>query len=230
MPLKTTVKKPQMFDPFPALIAFTPLILYLFFLAIVRIGGFAWVTTGGRDLAAVLAAVSGLIVVGPMELFFPNATASFLGVWVWIPLLLLYFLFACLLVLGARTKLVSYGRTAEDVYPAMIRAARSLDAGSTVNNEQLQVHLPAFAAHLRLENSPGHDCVSVLAFEPNLSPSFWTSFRTQLRTELRATSPPRPRRGWALMGVALAMAYMLVRYVASEPALLVEGFREWVIR
>ncbi|MFG0254629.1 MAG: hypothetical protein ACF787_05975 [Rhodopirellula sp. JB053] len=219
-----------MFDPFPATVAFAPLIIYLFVLAIIRIGGFTWVTTGGRDLAAVLAAVSGLVVIGPMELFFPNATASFLGAWVWIPLLLLYFLFACLMILGVRAKLITYGRTAEEVFPAMARAARSIDPAAAINNEQWQIHLPTQGVHLRLESSPGHDCVSVLAFEPTLTPSFWHSLQSKLRDELRATSPPRPRRGWALLSVACMMAYSLVRYVASEPALLVEGFREWIIR
>ncbi|MCM2371231.1 hypothetical protein [Aporhodopirellula aestuarii] len=219
-----------MFDPFPAVVAFTPLIVYLFTLALIRIGGFVWVTTGGRDLAAVLTAISGMIVIGPMELFFPNATASFLGVWVWAPLLMLYLLFACLLILGARPKLVAYGRTTEEVYPAVIRAARSMDPESTAKIDQLQVHLPAFHAHLRLDVSPGHDCVSVLAFEPGLPPKFWNALRTKLRSELRNTAPPRPRRGWALLSISLLMGLWLVRYVAAEPALLVEGFQEWIIR
>ncbi|TWT73948.1 hypothetical protein [Allorhodopirellula solitaria] len=219
-----------MFDPFPATIALAPLIVYLIALSAIRLSGSACVVSGASDLAAVLVAVSGLIVIGPMELFFPNATASLLGVWVWLPLLLLYFLFACLLVLNGRPRLVVYGRMVEEVYPALIRAAQTLDSGATENEEQLQVYLPSASAHLRIDLVRGNDCCSVMAFEPALPPDFWNAFAKQFREELRQTAPPYPRRGWAMLIVASMMAFLLIRYVAAQPAVLVEGFREWLIR
>lgn len=219
-----------MFEPYAATIAFAPLIIYLLALSIIRIGGWVWVTTGSRDVAAVIFAISGMIVIGPLELFFPNTTAAMLGPWVWAPLLLLYFLFACLVVLNSRPKLVVYGRTLEEVYPAMVRAACTLDAGAIENAEQLQVHLPALTAHLRIDLARGNDCSTVVAFEQTLPVVFWRQFAKQLRTELRRTSPPFPRRGWAMLIVATMAAFLLVRHVAAQPALLVEGFHEWLIR
>ncbi len=219
-----------MFEPFATTIAFAPLIAYLLAFAIIRIGGFVWVTTGTRDVTAVLVAISGLIVIGPMELFFPNATAALLGGWVWIPLLLLYFLLACLVVINCRSKIVVYGRTLEEVYPAMIRAARAMDCGAVENEEQLQVHMPALTAHLRLDLARGNDCSSVMAFEQALPLAFWHRFAKHLRDELRPTPPPYPRRGWAMLIVAVMTAFFLIRYVAAQPALLVEGFHEWFIR
>lgn len=219
-----------MFEPYAATIAFAPLIVYLLALSIIRIGGFVWVTTGARDLAAVIFAISGLIVIGPLELFFPNTTAALLGPWVWAPLLLLYFLIACLVVLNSRPKLVVYGRTLEEVYPAMVRAACALDASAIENAEQLQLHLPALSAHLRLDLARGNDCSSVVAFEQTLPVVFWRQFAKQLRTELRGTSPPFPRRGWAMLIIATIAAFLLIRHVAAQPALLVEGFHEWLIR
>lgn len=219
-----------MIEPFPALIAFTPLIIYLFAFATLRIAGLAWVSTGARDLAAVLMAVSGFIVIGPMELFFPNATASYLGAIVWAPLILLYLLLACLLILSSKPKLIIYGRTMDDVYPALVRAAREMDAGTIENGEQMQVHLPNLKAHFRIEAAPGHDCLSVIAFEPLLPPGVWSSLRKQLRTHLKTTAAPRPRHGWLMLSVASALTYYLARYLFAEPARVVEGFREWVIR
>ncbi len=219
-----------MLDPFAATIAFSPLIAYLLFLSIIRIGGFVWVASGGRDLAAVLFAISGLIVIGPMELFFPNATAALLGAWVWIPLLLLYLLVACLLVINCRPKLVVYGRVLEEVYPAMIRAARAMDGAAVEDAERLQVHLPTLSAHLRIDVTGGNDCSRVVAFEPNLPTAFWRQFTKHLRSELRLTNSPTPRSGWAMLVVASMMAYLLIRYVAAKPALLVQGFSEWFIR
>lgn len=219
-----------MFEPFAAVVAFTPLILYLLCLAVVRVSGKAWVTTGVRDTAAVLFAICGLVIVGPMELFFPKATAYLLGAWVWIPLLFLYFLFGCLLVINSRTKLVVYGRTSDALFSALVRAANAIDATAVVDHDQYQIHLPQAGVHLRLEATPGHDCISVLAFEPILTDAFWRALRAHLKTEIRLTSPPYPRRGWAAMGLALVMLFWLIQYVAEEPSRMVDGFRDWLIR
>lgn len=219
-----------MFEPFPALLAFTPLILYLLCLALIRVSGKAWVTTGERDTAAVMVAISGLIVVGPMELFFPKATAYLLGPWVWGPLILLYFLFGCLLIINSRPKLVVYGRTSDQLFTALSGAARKLDDSAIVDDDRQQIHLPKVGAHLRLDSAPGHDCINVLSFEPTLSDAFWRLLRTHLKHEIASTSPPYPRRGWAAMAIALIMLFWLVQYIVEEPARMVDGFREWFIR
>lgn len=219
-----------MFEPFAAFVAFTPLIVYLLCLAVIRVSGKPWVTTGGRDTAAVLLAVSGLVVVGPMELFFPKATAYLLGPWVWAPLLFLYFLFGCLMIINSRPKLIVYGRTSDQLFPALVRATRRLDDSAIVDEDQQQIHLPKIGAHLRLDLAPGHDCISVVAFEPNLSDAFWRTLRVHLRHEIASTSPPYPRRGWAAMGLALVMLFFLVQYIFEEPAQMVDGFRDWLIR
>jgi len=219
-----------MFEPFAAVVAFTPLIVYLLGLAAVRVSGKAWVTTGGRDTAAVLFAICGLVIVGPMELFFPKATAYLLGPWVWAPLLFLYFLFGCLMIINGRTKLVVYGRTSDALFSALVRAANAIDATASVDHDQYQIHLPQAGAHLRLDATPGHDCISVVAFEPSLSDAFWRSLRSHLKTEIRSTSPPYPRRGWAAMGLAIVMLFWLIQYVAEEPSRMVDGLRDWLIR
>lgn len=219
-----------MFDPFASLIAFTPLLIYLFAIAIVRLRGRAFVTTGGADTAAVLVAISGLIVVGPMELFFPKATAFLLGPWVWIPLLLLYLLFGCLLIINGRPRLVVYGRTSEVLFDALSLAAESIDPSTRSDPETGQVHLPTVGVHLRIDAAPEHDCVNVVAFEPMLSPTFWRAIRMKLRSELRETSAPSPRRGWTVLALAILMTGWLVKYVASQPQLLVDGFQDWLVR
>lgn len=219
-----------MFEPFPALIAFAPLILYLLVFALIRISGKSWVLTGGLDTAAVLFAISGLVVVGPMELFFPKATAYLMGAWVWVPLVLLYFLFGCLFVISSRTKLVVYGRTSEPLFDALVRASRSIDPTAIVDTESGQVHLPAMAAHLRLDSAPGHDCINVVSFEPMLPSAFWRSLQGHIASELQSTPPPKPRRGGAALLLALLMAFWLFRYVADDPNRLAESFRNWLVR
>ena len=72
-------------EPFVIVMAFVPLIGYLLVLGWIRISGRAVVTTGARDTAALALAISGFIVVGPAELFFPNAAATAFGPIVWLP-------------------------------------------------------------------------------------------------------------------------------------------------
>lgn len=220
----------MMLEPFAAVIAFLPLIAYLLFLAIVRVSGCVLVTTGGRDLAAVLLAVMGLAIIGPLELLFPKATAMLLGAWVWIPLVLLYFLFTSLFVLGNRPKLVVYGLTPEELFPVLVRAAKSLDPSALINEQKWQVELPAIGAHLRLDAASGYDCASILAFEPMLSVAFWDALLAAVRREVKDL-PNRPlRRGWISLAAAVVLLFALVRYAVTQRELLVDGFREWLIR
>ena len=73
-------------EPFTILLALLPLIGYLLVLSAIRLSGRALVTTGGRDVAALAMAISGLIAVGPAELFFPTAAATVFGPAVWVAL------------------------------------------------------------------------------------------------------------------------------------------------
>ncbi|KLU05060.1 putative transmembrane protein [Rhodopirellula islandica] len=219
-----------MIDPFVLTVAFLPLIGYLLLLSLIRVSGRVLVTTGGRDMAAVLFAVAGMIAIGPMQLFFPGASAIFLGPYVWLPLLLLYVLVCGLIVLTREPRLVVYGRTAEELYPALMRAAQAIDSAATGDERKAQVHLPQFGAHLRIEGHQGLDCVSVLAFEPMLPLSFWNHLLGQLRVQVRGIAPPSPRRGWGALLVAIAMLVLLVRSVMGRGDQFVEGFRDWLIR
>ncbi|WP_404309766.1 hypothetical protein [Neorhodopirellula lusitana] len=219
-----------MFEPFAALVAFTPLVIYLFVLAICRVSGRTLVWSGAADTGAVLLAISGLVIVGPIELFFPKATAYLLGAWVWLPLLFLYFLFGCLWIINSRTSIVVYGRTSEQLFPAVLKAAQSIDNTATGDPQTLQFHLPKAGVHLRLDAAPMHDCVKLIAFEPLLTAAFWSTLSVHLRHEVSEVAAPRPRRGWAALGLAILITAWLVEYVSNEPQLLVDGFREWLVR
>ncbi|MCC9658715.1 hypothetical protein [Rhodopirellula halodulae] len=219
-----------MIDPFILTIAFLPLIGYLLLLALVRVSGRVLITTGGRDLAAVFFAVSGMVAIGPMQLFFPNSSAIYLGPYVWLPLLLLYVLVCGLIVLTREPRLVVYGRTRTELYPALLRAAQAIDSATVGDEKNAQVHLPQMNAHLRIEGHEGMDSVSVLAFEPMLPLSFWTHLMGQLRVQVRGVAAPSPRRGWGALFVAVTMLFLLARTVMGRSEQLVDGFREFLIR
>lgn len=219
-----------MIDPFVLTAWFLPLIGYLLLLAVVRVSGRVLVTTGGRDLAAVFMAIAGMVATGPMLLFFPQASAVYLQEFVWLPMFLLYVLVCGLVILTRPPRLVIYGRTANELYPALLRAARSIDPSSVGDETAHQIHLPAVGAHLRIEGNDGLDCVSVLAFEPMLPLRFWDDLLLRLRLEVRGIPTPSPRRGWGAMVVVLIMLGMLGRIVMGRGDQFVEGFRDWLFR
>ena len=73
-------------DPLHFCIAVAPLAVYLFLLGVLNLKGFPFVTTGSRDGAALAIGMVGFVIIGPMELFFPEGAASRFGAWVWIML------------------------------------------------------------------------------------------------------------------------------------------------
>ena len=85
-------------DSFSLLLFLTPLLVYMAVTSLIRLSGNIHTTTAGREIVAVALAVSGMITVGPVELFFPMAAASVFGPVVWGILALFYALCVSLIV------------------------------------------------------------------------------------------------------------------------------------
>ena len=64
-------------DPLRFCVAFVPLALYCLWVAGLNLGRRPRVISGAVDLMLLAAGVSGLMIVGPLELFFPTAAADF---------------------------------------------------------------------------------------------------------------------------------------------------------
>ena len=100
------------------------------------------VTTGAKDLAGLGIGVSGLVMVGPLELFMPTAAAIHFGQYVWLLLLALYALAVLFLVLVVRARLVVYNTGRDELRPILVEVVAELDtearwAGDSVVLPQL---------------------------------------------------------------------------------------------
>ncbi|MEM1303614.1 MAG: hypothetical protein AAGG46_01880, partial [Planctomycetota bacterium] len=100
-------------DPLRLAIAAVPVAAYLVVVGIVNLRRRPLLASGSADLAAVGIAISGLVFVGPIELFRPQAATADLGDAVWVLMLGLYALPYMLFVLISRPRLVVYNMTAE---------------------------------------------------------------------------------------------------------------------
>ena len=139
-------------DPFRMTIAVVPIAAYLLLLAVINARSRPMLINGGRDLFTLGMALSGLVVVGPIELLRPEAAAAEFGNYVWLSLLVFYWLWVLLAVLVARPRLVIYNITAEELRPILAEAAAELDtnsrwAGDSLSLPELgvQLHIDEFA-------------------------------------------------------------------------------------
>ena len=219
-----------MIEPFTVLLALLPLIGYLLVLSAIRLSGRAIVTTGGRDIAALAIAISGLLAVGPAELFFPSAAATVFGPVVWFALAAFYGLSASLVALSVAPKLVVYGRTPEELFEPLLATAKRIDANATGDASSLQVLIPSEGVHLRLDGQRSVDYAQVVAFEPNVSLRLWNQLLAHLRKEVEQQSAPLPRRGFGMLLTALLLSVILLWQSLGNGELVVQGFRDWLWR
>ena len=104
-----------MTDPFSMALAFGPLAIYLIVIGMVQCSPRPLVTTGWQDTFALGIGVCGLLMVGPLNLFFPNAAYGMLRWIVWVMLAAFYILSLLLIVLTMRPRLMIYGATVEQI-------------------------------------------------------------------------------------------------------------------
>lgn len=218
--------------PLAMLVALLPLATYLLLLGTIRLVARPLVTTGTRDGAAVALAISGLVVVGPIQLFspifFPTAAVSVLGWWVWVLWAFLYFFCATLVLFSVPQRIVIYGMRPADIFEPLEAAARLIDPSTTSDPERMQVALEQRRVRLRIEPLGGTDAVAIEAFEKHLHPEFWNHLLRELR-ERTATMRRPPSRGGVGMFVAGALLMGFVIYqIIVHPTAILAGIREWL--
>lgn len=217
-------------SPFPLLLAAVPLLGYLALIALIRVSGRPLITTGGRDIAAIGVAIAGLVAIGPAELFFPATAASLFGPTVWVWLTLFYGLCLTLVAISFRPRLVIYGRSPEELFAPLVRAAQRLDPQATGDSGTLQVSLPGLGIHLRLDGHRGIDHAEVLAFERSYPAKFWSQLLGCLREEVAIAPRPMPRRGITMLAVTILLAGLVLWRGIDQQAVVVEEFRLWLWR
>jgi hypothetical protein len=190
-------------DPLRLAIALVPIAAYCLLLALVNARRRPFVTTGGCDLAALGAALSGLVLIGPIELFRPeNASAEF-GGYVWIFLLVFYWLWVWLAVLVARPRLVVYNISAEELRPVIAEAARRVDPQARWAGDSLSLPTVGVALHLESFEIMRNAALKSSGGKQNLAG--WKKLSAELRNELATIRVGRNPRflGFTLLAIML---------------------------
>lgn len=216
-------------DPFSMCVAFVPLTIYLLVLGANRAFGRAIVISGGVEVLMMGLAIAGFVAVGPAQLFFPQAAVMVFGWKVWLMLAAFYVLCLLLVALTVRPRVSIVGRTSDEAFPAVVRAAQSIDNGAEIDERKMEVFLPAKSIRLRLDAIPKVDHVSVLAFEPRIPHRFWPDFSRALKQEIKTTQSVSDGRGLGVLGWAAALIAWLIYQVVPATDQFADGFRQWLL-
>ena len=213
--------------PLHLLIALGPLSVYLLLIGRINFSRRSFLTTGTRDTLALALASAGLVVVGPMELFMPEAAAGFLGPWVWVPLLGLYSFCTLLIALLMKPRLVVYNITTDQLRPLVETVASQLDADRRWAGTSLL--MPNVGVQLSLEAfSSMHNVQLIATGGAHQDLGGWRKLDVALREALKPVRVEPNPRGVSFLFFGVIMAAMVVYGLSQQPEQLTQAIRQFL--
>jgi uncharacterized membrane protein len=211
-------------DGFRLCLALGPLAVYLLLLAWINLARRPFLVSGARDLAALGVGVSGLVLVGPIELLLPEQAIVIYKGYVWLLLLVMYSLCVSLASLLARSRLAIYNFTLDQVRPLLAEVIDELDSDARWAGSSLV--LPKLGVELHLESSPSLKNVSLVASGDDQSFAGWRRLELSLAARLRQAESPANAWGVVLALSSFAMAACVGWQVLMHPQAVTTGFKE----
>jgi hypothetical protein len=211
-------------DPFRLAIALVPVAAYVLLLGLLNLRRRPFLTSGGCDLAALGVAVTGLIFIGPLELFRPLAATRTFGNYIWLFLVLFYWLWLVLSVLLARPRLVIYNITADELHPVLAEVAARLDPAARWAGNNLS--LPALGVQLHLDSLDLMRNVALIASGGRQSLDGWRRLASDLGRSLRTVRVKSNPHAISFFVVSLALLAICVAHLLIHPAELLQAMNE----
>lgn len=156
---------------------------------------------GAWDLVLLAAALTPLLLVGPLELLQPPGIR---GPWRLLLTLVFVALLVALALLAARPRLVVYNVSLEQLRPVVAHVAAALDPGARWAGET--VALPGRDVQVHLDGRGSMRSVSLVAVGSRTSPESWADFTRRVRAAVRRV---RVRASpWAPVYAGLGVAFL----------------------
>ncbi|HLA86048.1 MAG TPA: hypothetical protein VJL29_14750 [Thermoguttaceae bacterium] len=213
------------FDSFQTCLAFAPPAVYLVALAWVNLRRRPTLVSGMRDMAALALALAGLVMVGPMELCFPESAAlHLLGSLVWIPLVSLYGLCVVLVLLTMRPRLVVYNISIEELRRVLADVVGQLDPEARWAGDSLS--LPRLGVQLHLDAAARMRNVSLVASGPHQDYLGWQRLHRGLAEPIRKLRVARNARGLLFGVIGLGVIGLLVGLILQDPQAALQAMHE----
>ncbi len=202
-------------EPFRLCLALGPVAVYLLLLGVLNLSRRPFLVSGARDTAALGLAVSGFVVVGPIELFFPDAAAVRFGPLVWLLLLVFYSLCVVLVVLTLRPRLILYNISVDQLRPVLADLVDQLDPDARWAGDGLV--MPALGVQLYLDSSSLMRNVSLASAGTNQNHLGWRQLELALTKKLDQHEFGRNLIGLVLLVMGLCVVGGLGVIIARAP-------------
>jgi hypothetical protein len=211
-------------DPLRLAIALVPLAAYVLVLGLVNLRRRPFLTSGGSDTVALGVALSGLMFVGPLELFRPEAATREFGNYIWLFLLVFYWLWVLLMVLLARPRLVVYNISVEELHPVLADAAGRLDGEARWAGNHLS--LPRLGVQLHIDGLDAMRNVSLVSSGSRQNIDGWRRLSRELSRSLRPVRVKPNPRAIGFLFVSLALLGLSITFMFSRPEALDQAMHE----
>jgi hypothetical protein len=210
-----------MIDPFRLCVALGPIAIYALLLGSLNLSRRPFLVGGMRDAAALGLAVSGLIVIGPMELFFPEAAAARIGPAIWIVLVVFYAMLLVLVLLLLRPRLILYNIAADQLRPILADLVPKLDAEARWAGDS--VALPTLGVQFHIDRFAWMRNMSLVAIGAGQSHAGWRQLERSLAEALARVEVGRNPRGLTLITAGVAILTLLVLAITRDPGAVPRG-------
>ncbi len=203
--------------------------MYFVVLGAINLSSRPLVTTGARDLMAMGLAVAGLVVAGPMELFFPEKAAGAFGATAsWSLMLVFYALVVACLALMTRPRLVIYNVTSEQLLPVLEEVLGKIDpkfrwVGSTLVSQELGIQLT-------VEVQPLMKNVQLVSAGPQQSHNGWSRLHRDLTAAMGPLRGLPNPFGATLLTVGLMLAGIITWLMANNPGAVQQAWSDMLRR
>jgi hypothetical protein len=202
-------------DPFRLCLALGPVAMYLLLLGALNLSRRPLMVSGVRDVATLALAAAGLVIIGPMELFFPFAAAVRFGPHVWLMLLALYAMCVVLVLLMLRPRLVIYNIGVDKLRPILAELVERLDEDARWAGDSLV--LPRLGVQLYVDSFSAMRSASLVSAGGNQSHAGWRRLETELDNALVREEVSRNPRGLLLLGAGVLLVAAIVAAIADNP-------------
>lgn len=213
-----------MLDPLRFAIAVIPLASYLLLIGWVNRHGRPLLVSGASDLATLGAALSGIALIGPIELFRPEAATAQLGNAIWIFLAVFYWLWVALLVMLCRPRLVIYNLTADEVRPALVDAVAQVDDSARWAGDSLV--LPKLGIQLHLDSQPWMRVTSLISSGGKQDLMGWRRLAKSLDRSLRSVAATPGPRGGLLIASGILLILIATFALVSDPQAVLVAWQQ----
>ena len=196
-------------------VAAIPVAIYLVLIGSLRLRTRPLVTTGWRDALTVGIAASGLVAIGPMQLFFPVTAGQTFRGWVWLALFTLYLLALILVLLSCKPRLIAYGLSEKQFREVLLTAAKEVDDSANWEGEVLS--LPQVGIQVASDPTGAHQVEQVVHIGMLHNFQDWVRLERSFASASRKVTCPRVWIGWLFVIVGLGLLAFAVTPLVSNP-------------